>query len=200
MPVPNCIGQHTLASMTRRTRCAWAACPFHLVSSHPVYGSFRCIWPTLHSYFSQTPPELILKWTDAHLFRGHGLLVCLLLKHSHIYPCCKWIVFSLDFFFTFISRTRAWHATWPVCLIWLASIQWQMNMCQNSVEFDWTLDASKWYRKRLTVVKAVCCHANINMFMFFCINSCIFSLPPATLSEQTCNPPEPEIYASPFSK
>ncbi len=114
-PVPNCIGQHTLASMTRRTRCAWAACPFHLVSSHPVYGSFRCIWPTLHSYFSQTPPELILKWTDAHLFRGHGLLVCLLLKHSHIYPCCKWIVFSLDFFFTFISRTRAWHATWPVC-------------------------------------------------------------------------------------
>ncbi len=125
-PVPNCIGQHTLASMTRRTRCAWAACPFHLVSSHPVYGSFRCIWPTLHSYFSQTPPELILKWTDAHLFRGHGLLVCLLLKHSHIYPCCKWIVFSLDFFLPLFPGQE--HDTQPGQSAWfgllLSSDRW----------------------------------------------------------------------------
>lgn len=36
----------------------------HLVTSWPVFGSFRCLCPMVHSYFSRIIPEFELKWTE----------------------------------------------------------------------------------------------------------------------------------------
>lgn len=41
----------------------------HLMTSCPAFGLFTSVWLMLHSYFNQTAPELIWKWTKTHLSR-----------------------------------------------------------------------------------------------------------------------------------
>jgi len=70
-PVPNC-GQHSSRQDVKKQvflsilSFLW----LHLVTSRPVFGSFRCLWSVLHSYISQTTPEFVWKWTETHLFSG----------------------------------------------------------------------------------------------------------------------------------